>query len=63
MGGGIIINRAKALTTAANDPSLYASLPTLEKTKLDALTAKDPASYVEKDLEELIKILKVAIHT
>jgi hypothetical protein len=61
-GGGIIIQRAQVLVTAASDSSLYDGLPPREKAKVDAIKAKEPASRDEQDLEELVKVLKVAIH-
>jgi hypothetical protein len=62
MSGGIIVQRAQVLVTAATDSSLYDALPPREKSKVDAIKAKEPASRDEQDLEELVKVLKVAIH-
>jgi hypothetical protein len=64
MGGGIIINRAKVLLVAVSDPCFYASLTPANKSAVDALDAKDPASRTHDDVCTLAHILnETAKHT
>jgi hypothetical protein len=60
--GGIVNQRAAALLTAAQDSSLYDGLPSASKTTVDAVAAKDPTTRDIHDCENLLKVLKVAIH-
>jgi hypothetical protein len=57
MSGGIIIQRAKAALTAVTDTSFYGSLTGPNKTTVDAIDAKDPASRTQADVVTLTKIL------
>lgn len=61
--GGIINQRAKVIIKAVQDPSLYDSLPSVEKDLVDAIAAKEPLSFNHNDLEQLVKLLKVAIRS
>lgn len=63
MSGGIIIQRAQVLVTAANDPSFYANLPVPCKDAVDAITAKDPASRTQEDVNCLLVMLAVGAHS
>jgi hypothetical protein len=62
MSGGIIIQRAKVLVTAATDPSLYNNLPQHCKDQVDAIEAKDPASRTQADCVTLASIITVGVH-
>jgi hypothetical protein len=57
MSGGIIIQRAKVALTAITDTSFYGSLTAPNKTLVDAIDAKDPASRSHADVVTLTKIL------
>lgn len=58
MGGGIIINRAKALLVAATDPSIYESMSSETKSIVDSIDAKDPASRTQDDIDQLLVVLE-----
>jgi hypothetical protein len=62
MGGGIIIRRAAVLIPTANDPSLYPSLPSNCKAKVDEITAKGAPACDEADVETLAAMILVAVH-
>ena len=62
MSGGIIIQRAKALIPAANDPSLYQYLPVNCQHKVDAITTKGAPACDEADVETLAAMILVAVH-
>lgn len=57
MGGGIIINRSKALLVAATDPSIYEALSAAQKAAVDAIDAAEPASRTQTDINLLLVIL------
>lgn len=59
--GGIIHQRASVLIGAGKDPSLYDSLPSHEKAEFDSISAKDPLTFTQSDLENLVKVLRIAI--
>jgi hypothetical protein len=62
MSGGIIIQRRAVLLTAVKDHCMYDLLGSADKAKVDAIAAKDPASVTQQDLEQLVSLLKAAIH-
>jgi hypothetical protein len=62
MSGGIIIQRRADLLLSAKASSLYDTLTADDKSKVDAIANKDPASVTERDLEHLVKLLGIAIH-
>jgi hypothetical protein len=64
MSGGIIIQRNSVVLIAITDTSFYSSLTPSQKTKVDAINAKDPASRTQDDLCALTHILnETAKHT
>lgn len=56
-GGGIIIQRAKALLTAANDPSIYGSMSDEQKNRIEDINRKGPADYTEADVRMLTCVI------
>lgn len=62
MSGGIIIQRAKVLLTAATDTSLYGNLPQHCKDQVNAIDGKDPASRTQEDCVTLASIIVVGVH-
>lgn len=61
-GGGIIIQRRAVLVPAANDPSIYDSLSSENKDKVDVITAKAPAATTAEDIQTLGAVIHVATH-
>lgn len=60
MGGGIIINRAAALLTVAEDPSIYSAMTDEQREAVDAIGSKDPADRTQEDVNFLLDCLQVA---
>jgi hypothetical protein len=62
-GGGIIIQRAKALLIAITDESLYDSLDPKTKAQVDAIDAKGPDQRTKADVLILARAIMEAATT
>ena len=60
MGAGGVIQKAKVLLVAVTDPCLYAQLSPTNKTAVDAIDAKGPASRTQADCDTLVEAISQA---
>lgn len=54
MGAGGVIQKAKVLLVAVTDPCLYVELSPANKTAVDTIDAKGPASRTQTDCNSLV---------
>lgn len=60
--GGIIQQRAAAMLVAITDPSLFDSLPTHCKDKINAIDAKPFTQRTAEDVQYLAALFPFAVH-
>lgn len=60
-GGGIIIQQARVMLQALNDPSLWNQLPQHCRDKVNAIDAKAELSRDEHDVRTLALMFPVAV--
>jgi len=62
MGGGGIINQAKVLLTACQDPNMWDFMDEKSRALVDAVAAKFPGGpLTKKDCEDLVKALHQSV--
>ena len=61
-GGGIIIQRAQVLLTAATDPCIYACISSEDKSCVDDIEAKAPDQRTKADVIYLADLIKRTCH-